>query len=50
MIGGTILILPLLGIVVGYMSVIFITLILSMISGYTAYLIVKHLGTIYNLH
>ncbi len=49
MIGGTILVLPLLGIVVGYMSVILITTVLTMVSGYTAYLIVKHLGNAHNI-
>jgi len=44
MIGGTILVLPLLGITVGYVSVIFITIFLTIVCGYTAYLITKHLG------
>ena len=50
MIGGSILILPLLGIVVGYMSIIMITTVLTMVSGYTAYLIVKHLGNASNIN
>jgi hypothetical protein len=50
MIGGTILVLPLLGILVGYMSVIMITAFLSIVSGYTAYLIVKHLGKASNIN
>lgn len=50
MIGGTILVLPLLGIVVGYVSVIAITALLSVVSGYTAYLIVKHLGKASNIN
>lgn len=50
MIGGTILVLPLLGVVVGYMSVILITILLTMVSGYTAYLIVKHLGNADNIN
>lgn len=45
MIGGSILVLPLQGVLVGYGGVILITLILSLICGYTAYLILKHLGT-----
>lgn len=50
MIGGTILILPLIGVVVGYMSVILITTTLTLVSGYTAYLIVKHLGKASNIN
>ena len=44
MIGGSILVLPLQGVTVGYGGVISITLFLALICGYTAYLILKHLG------
>ena len=44
MVGNTILILPLQGLIVGYMGVIIVTTILGIISGYTAYLVIKHLG------
>jgi hypothetical protein len=44
MIGGSILVLPLQGIIVGYGGVIVITILLAMICGYTAFLILKHLG------
>jgi hypothetical protein len=44
MIGGSILVLPLKGIEIGYMGVILVTAFLTIISGYTAFLIIKHLG------
>lgn len=44
MIGGSILVLPLQGVTVGYGGVIAITLFLALICGYTAFLILKHLG------
>ncbi len=44
MIGGSILVLPLQGVTVGYVGIIMITLFLSLICGYTAFLILKHLG------
>lgn len=43
MIGGSILVLPLQGVIVGYDGVIVVTLFLALICGYTAYLILKHL-------
>lgn len=44
MIGGSILVLPLQGVIVGYGGVILVTLFLSVVCGYTAVLILKHLG------
>lgn len=44
MIGGSILVLPLQGVVVGYGGVTIITVFLGLICGYTAFLILKHLG------
>ena len=44
MIGGSILVLPLQGVIVGYGGVIIITVFLAVICGYTAFLILKHLG------
>jgi amino acid permease len=50
MVGNTILILPLQGLIVGYMGVIIVTTILGIISGYTAYLVIKHLGKAYTIN
>lgn len=44
MIGGTILILPLLGLTTGYITSLIVCLIMGGISYYTAKLIVVHLG------
>ena len=44
MIGGTILVLPLIGLTTGYVTTIWVTLLIGFISYYTARLIVTHLG------
>ena len=44
MIGQTILVVPLLGVRIGYVSVILLGVFFSLMSGYTASLIVAHLG------
>jgi amino acid permease len=44
MIGGTILVLPLLGIRTGYLMTFIVCMVLGFLSYYTAYLIVTHLG------
>jgi hypothetical protein len=49
MIGGTILVLPILGLRTGYISIIMICAIMGLISCYTAYLIILHLGKAKNI-
>jgi len=49
MIGGTILILPILGLRTGYISILLICFIMGAISCYTAYLIILHLGKAKNI-
>jgi amino acid permease len=44
MLGGSILVLPVVGIKVGYVTVITFTIVLGLISCYTVYLIMKHVG------
>ena len=44
MIGGTCLVLPLLGIAAGWVTVIYVDVLIGFISYYTARLIVTHLG------
>lgn len=49
MIGGTILVLPLLGINTGYLLIPCVSLLYGSISFYTCYLIVHHLGECKNI-
>jgi amino acid permease len=49
MIGGTILVLPLIGISTGYITTILVTFTLGLISYFTANLIVVHLGKAKNM-
>jgi hypothetical protein len=44
MIGGTILVLPIIGLTTGYISSLPVCLLMGAVSCYTAYLIVLHLG------
>lgn len=44
MIGGSILVLPLQGVIVGYGGTLIITVFIALISAYTAFLLLKHLG------
>lgn len=44
MIGGTILVLPLLGMETGYLLIPCITILFGLMSFYTCYLVVLHLG------
>ena len=44
MIGGTILVLPLIGVHTGYITVIWVSVLVGFISYYTARLIATHLG------
>jgi hypothetical protein len=44
MIGGTILILPLIGLATGYLMSVFVCIVIGIVSFYTAYLVVVHLG------
>ena len=45
MLGGTILVLPLIGIEAGYISIPIISIYFGLLSGYTTYLIVTHMGS-----
>jgi amino acid permease len=49
MVGGTILVLPIVGLSTGYLTTIIICLMLGFISYYTAHLIVVHLGKAKNM-
>ena len=49
MIGITALMLPVIGLTTGYITTIWVTLIIGFISYYTAYLIVLHLGNAKNI-
>lgn len=49
MIGGTILILPLLGMKTGYLMIALVCIFMGFLSGYTAYLIILHLGKSRNI-
>jgi magnesium-transporting ATPase (P-type) len=49
MVGGTILVLPLLGLHTGYMVIPGVTLLIALIAFYTCYLIVLHLGESRNI-
>jgi amino acid permease len=49
MIGGTILVLPILGLRAGYISILLICAVMGAISCYTAYLIILHLGKASNI-
>lgn len=49
MIGGTCLVLPLIGIRAGYLTTIFVCVITGFVGYYTAYLIVLHLGNSRNI-
>lgn len=44
MLGGTILVLPLIGLTTGYFTSLAVCLLMGTISFYTAYLIMLHLG------
>jgi hypothetical protein len=49
MIGGTILILPLIGLRTGFIYIFFVVLLIGSLSAYTAYLIILHLGKAKNI-
>lgn len=49
MIGGTMLIIPILALTAGTMEQLLFSLVLGLITAYTAYLLVSHLGTAKNI-
>lgn len=49
MVGGTVLVLPLLGLETGYLLIPVVSLVYGLISWYTCYLLIIHLGQSNNI-